>query len=177
MRNTSLSRLNSRGQTGSGSQKVSLGVMTSTATLKSTGDVNGEKERQKRNRENLEKRLDEIRSSRYNGRRVGDSQNFFGDVTMAGRRASIDKGTFVRVYSTGCKAGKTNEEIAVELGMEPNSCTTKASQLRKELREKHGVALPYPAGKTRKTVDNPEFLELLKGLEKVEPETDSEVTE
>jgi hypothetical protein len=49
---------------------------------------------------------------------------------------------FLKVYVTGVKAGKSNKEIASELGMKPEKCSLRASQLRKEYKGK--VEVPYP---------------------------------
>lgn len=163
------------------SQRVSLGRICShtigtNINGTATGDESPEKKRQRENREKLEEKLDKIRSGWYNVRSRGQrgSDNFgsddFGDLKMAGRKAAVSSGDFIRVYSAGCKAGKTNEEIAADLGMNPASVSSRASSLRKMLREKHGRELPTPVSKGRTVsgiADNADFLAALDGLDTV----------
>lgn len=57
------------------------------------------------------------------------------------RREAVVERDFLEAYIKGAKAGKTNDEVAKELGMAPASVTSRASALRKKYAEK-GLNLP-----------------------------------
>lgn len=170
-------QLNSRERMESGSSKVSFGALTSGPIGKSIDAESPEKRRQRENRERLQERLDKLRSGWYNGVRYSDgygSSNEKGSK-MAGRKSAVSKVDFLKVYVAGCKAGKTNDEIAAELGMNPASVSSRASALRAEAAAQ-GKQLPYAKAKERggrAAADNSEVLSILDGLDALETEDDS----
>lgn len=59
------------------------------------------------------------------------------------RRDAVPVDKFLPEYVKAYKAGLTNEEFAEKIGMAPASVTSRASQLRKQLKEKKNIDLPY----------------------------------
>ena len=88
---------------------------------------------QETNLKNLRKRLDKVVSGKYNGAEWNQlSQR---GMTMA-RKVAVDSGTFFKALQNGAKLGKTSQEVADELGMAVASVITRASMVRKELRDR-----------------------------------------
>jgi hypothetical protein len=71
------------------------------------------------------------------------------------RNESVSHDVFFPAYIAGCRAGKTNEEMANELGMKPSSFQVRASQLRKAMLEEaesigqKDYEPPFPGHKNR----------------------------
>lgn len=98
-------------------------------------------------------------------------------ATTQARRASVPADKFVSVWTKGCVAGKSAKEIAGELGMDVDSATVRASQMRKRLKAA-GVELPSPAGNTGggKKLDIAALAGMVKSLQAVdadEPATET----
>lgn len=170
------SRLNSLGRMGNESSKVSFGALTSGPIGKNIDGESPEKRRQRENREKLAERLDKLRSGWYNGVRYSDGYDSSSGkgLKMAGRKAAVSGADFIKVYNAGCKAGKTNDEIAADLGMSPASVSSRASALRKEARA-NGKELPYPKSKERAGRSHETDADFLSALDSLDDLSDEAV--
>ena len=58
------------------------------------------------------------------------------------KRTAVSTAEILKVFIPAAKAGKSRDEIAAALGMDPNSFGVRMSNIRKTLLEKEGVVLP-----------------------------------
>lgn len=99
------------------------------------------------------------------------------------RKASVSGEKFIQVFFAGEKAGKSNKEIAAELGMSLGTFTVRKSQLKKRVAEQcaatPGSVNPFDSlpARSRAKVDTLGMVNsVLEGLNKVDESAKSDET-
>lgn len=140
--------------------------MTSRNTSGNIRPIDPVKQRQIENREKMKKWLDNRGVPGYNDDVSNEFLSVLGEEKMAGRTAQVPASEFLPKYLAAVKAGKTNEEFAASMGIDPKKCSIRASGLRSQLAKK-GKVLPHL--QNRRAV-NSDLDSLIQSLDDIAPE-------